>query len=42
MSMLAEITLDDENNKLNHDATINLELLFLERQELNNELKPKD
>ena len=40
MSMLAEITLDDENEKLT-DATIDLEFLVLERQRLNNELKPR-
>jgi hypothetical protein len=40
MTMLAEITLDDENDKLN-DATIDLEFLVLERQRLNNELKAR-
>jgi hypothetical protein len=41
MSVLVEITLNDKNDKLN-DATINLEFLFLEGQQLNNELKPKE
>jgi hypothetical protein len=40
MSMLAEITLDNENEKLT-DATIDLEFLVLERQRLNDELKPR-
>jgi hypothetical protein len=40
MSMLAKITLDDENEILT-DATIDLEFLVLERQRLNDELKPR-
>jgi hypothetical protein len=40
MSMLAKITLDDENENLT-DATIDLEFLVLERQRLNDELKPR-